>query len=78
MGAAVKVTWEPAQMGLLSTEIETDGVTPEVTETLVVAAALVQLFIVTVTEYVPDIAVVALAMVGFWEAEVNELGPAQL
>ena len=45
------------------------------TVTLVVPAVDVQLFTVAVTEYVPDIAVVALAMVGFCRLEVNPFGP---
>ena len=41
----------------------------------VVPADEVQPFTVAVTEYVPDIPVVALAMVGFWRFEVNPFGP---
>jgi hypothetical protein len=45
------------------------------TTTLVVPAAEVQPATVTVTEYVPASAVVALARVGFWSAEVKPFGP---
>jgi len=45
------------------------------TTTLVVAAAEVQPLTVTVTEYVPAAAVVALAIVGFCSAEVKLFGP---
>ena len=43
--------------------------------TFVLPAAEVQPFTVTVTEYVPASAVVALAMVGFCSAEVKAFGP---
>jgi hypothetical protein len=45
------------------------------TTTLVVPAADVQPFTVTVTEYVPASATVALLRVGFWSADVNPFGP---
>ena len=45
------------------------------TVTLVVPAEELQLLIMAVTEYVPDIAAVELAMVGFCEVEVNPFGP---
>jgi hypothetical protein len=45
------------------------------TTTLVVPAAEVQPLTVTVTEYVPASAVVALERVGFWSNEVKPLGP---
>src|SRR6476619_7639168 len=47
------------------------------TTTLVVPAAEVQPLTVTVTEYVPASAVVALARVGFCSAEANPFGPVQ-
>ena len=47
------------------------------TTTLVVPAAEVQPLTVTVTEYVPASATVALERVGFCSAEVNPFGPAQ-
>jgi len=50
-----------AGMGLTTTEVE--------------PAAEVQPLTVTVTEYVPASAVVALARVGFWSAEVKPPGP---
>src|SRR3954447_19108872 len=45
------------------------------TTTFVVPAAEVQPLTVTVTEYVPASAVVALERVGFWSAEVKPFGP---
>src|SRR5436190_1906495 len=47
------------------------------TTTLVVPAAEVQPFTVTVTEYVPASVVVALARVGFCRADVKPFGPIQ-
>ena len=47
------------------------------TTTFVLPAAEVQPFTVTVTEYVPASAVVALVRVGFCSAEVNPFGPVQ-
>jgi hypothetical protein len=48
------------------------------TVAIVVPAALVQLLTVTVTEYVPVAAVVALVMDGVLEEEIKLLGPVQL
>jgi hypothetical protein len=45
------------------------------TTTLVVPAAEVQPLTVTVTEYVPASAVVALERVGFWSEDVKPFGP---
>src|SRR3954447_18793783 len=45
------------------------------TTTFVVPAAEVQPLVVTVTEYVPASAVVALERVGFWSADVKPFGP---
>jgi hypothetical protein len=45
------------------------------TVTLVVPAAELQVPTVTMTEYVPLLAVVALAIVGFCRFEVKEFGP---
>ena len=63
----------PAQYGppLLAVGVAGTGFTT----TLVVPAALVQPFTVTVTEYVPPSAVVALPRVGFCSAEVKPFGP---
>ena len=47
------------------------------TTTLVVPAAEVQPLTVTVTEYAPACAVVALVRVGFWAEDVKPLGPVQ-
>jgi hypothetical protein len=48
------------------------------TTTAVVVVAVQPLAFVTVTEYVPAIAVVELERVGFCKVEVNALGPDQL
>jgi hypothetical protein len=48
------------------------------TVAVVVPAALVQLLTVTVTEYMPVAAVVALVMDGVLEEEIKLLGPVQL
>src|SRR6185503_11654463 len=48
---------------------------PALTTTFVVPAAEVQPLTVIVTEYVPASAVVALARVGFWSADVKPFGP---
>src|SRR5436305_14210367 len=45
------------------------------TTTLVVPAAEVQPLTVIVTEYVPASAIVELARVGFWSADVKPFGP---
>ncbi len=45
--------------------------------TVVVPATLVQPATVTVTLYVPEAAVVTLAIVGFWRVELKLLGPVQ-
>src|SRR3954453_16800143 len=63
----------PAQYGPPFDAVGVAGVA--LTTTLVVAAAEVQPLTVTVTEYVPASAVVALARVGFWLAEVKPFGP---
>jgi hypothetical protein len=47
------------------------------TVTLVVPAGELQVPTVTMTEYVPLLAVVAFAMVGFCRVEVNAFGPVQ-
>jgi hypothetical protein len=48
------------------------------TVAIVVAGTEVQAPTVTVTLYVPEAAVVAFAMEGFWSLEENPLGPVQL
>ena len=48
------------------------------TVAVVVDAALVHPFYVTVTDYVPVAAVVAFAIDGFCKAETNPFGPVQL
>ena len=52
-------------MLVLDEVIETEGATKEFTTTLIVPAELVQPLTVTITLYVPPIAVVALTIVGF-------------
>jgi len=76
---AVKVTDVPAQMlaeGLAAVAIA--GITEGLTTTGVVPTALVQPFTVTVTLYVPAIAVVDDAMEGSSSAEPNVAGPAHV
>src|SRR5213592_1426024 len=63
----------PSQYGPPFVAVGVAGVA--LTTTLVVPAAEVQPFTVTVTEYVPESAVVALANVGFCCAEVKPFGP---
>jgi hypothetical protein len=57
---------------------DAEGVATVFTTTSVVPAVLVQLFNVTVTEYVPAMAVVTFAIVGFCNDDVNPFGPVQL
>jgi hypothetical protein len=78
VGLAVNVTDWPLQVGLPPDviAIDTEGVTEApFTTTEVVPAGLVQPLTVSVKLYVPPIAVVALALVGFCELEVNDEGP---
>src|SRR5216110_1083441 len=63
----------PSQYGPSLVAVGVAGVA--LTTTLVVPAAEVQPFTVTVTEYVPASAVVALANVGFCNAEVKPFSP---
>jgi hypothetical protein len=63
----------PAQYGPPFDAVGVAGVA--LTTTVVVPAAEVQPLTETVTEYVPASAVVALARVGFWRAEVKPFGP---
>src|SRR3954453_8294556 len=63
----------PAQYGPVLDAVGVAGI--GLTTTLVVPAADVQPLTVTVTEYVPASAVVALARVGFCSAEVKPFGP---
>src|SRR4029079_13316214 len=65
----------PAQYGPVLLAVGVAGVA--LTPTLVLPAAEVQPFTVTVTEYVPASAVVAFARVGFWSAGVKPVGPVQ-
>lgn len=70
VGVAVNVTDSPIQTGLLLATIEIEGVTVAFTVTDVFDAALEQPLAVATTVYVPDIAVVEEAIVGFCDAEV--------
>ena len=63
----------PVQTGVLLDAVGVAGVA--LTTTAVVPTAEVQPFVVTVTLYVPLIAVVALAIVGFCRADVKLFGP---
>src|SRR5436190_19942519 len=63
----------PAQYGPPLVAVGVAGIA--LTTTLVLPAALVQPFTVTVTEYVPASAVVALLRVGFCSADVKPFGP---
>jgi hypothetical protein len=63
----------PAQYGPPSVAVGVAGM--GLTTTFVVPAAEVQPLTVTVTEYVPESAVVALVRVGFCSAEVKPFGP---
>ena len=63
----------PAQYGPPFDAVGVDGIA--FTTTLVVPAAEVQPFTVTVTLYVPASAIVALPRVGFCSAEVKPFGP---
>jgi len=65
----------PSQYGPPFEAVGVAGVA--LTTTLVVPAAEVQPFTVTVTEYVPASAVVALERVGFCSADVKPFGPVQ-
>ena len=66
----------PVHTGLLLPGAGVEGI--GFTVAVTVPAALVQPPTVTVTEYVPDAAVVAPAMPGSSSEEVNPLGPVQL
>jgi hypothetical protein len=66
----------PVQTGELLDAVGVAGV--EFTTTAVVPVADVQPFVVTVTLYVPPIAVVALVMDGFCTDEAKLFGPVQL
>ena len=70
---AVRLSGDPAQTGLLLPAVGVAGI--GFTVTVVVAAADVQPLTVTVTEYVPDAAVVEAAITGFCVLEVKALGP---
>jgi hypothetical protein len=74
---ADKLSTEPVQIALVVALLVavTMGLGFTITETVAVP---VQLFSpVTVTEYTPDIAVLAAERVGFWVEAENALGPAQ-
>jgi hypothetical protein len=71
---AVKFNVAPVQTGPLLPAVGEDGI--GFTTTVVVPAILVQPLTVAVTEYVPDIAVVAFVLTdGSSDVDVNEFGP---
>ena len=72
----VKFITVPAHTGVLLPVVGVAGA--GFTTTVVVPAALVQPPTVTVTEYVPAIARVEAAVLGFCKVEVNVFGPVQL
>ena len=67
---------DPTHNGPLLETVGTAGIA--FTTTVVEADALVQPLADVVTEYVPALLVVTLAIVGFCKLEVNEFGPVQL
>ena len=75
MVLAVKFNVKPAQIGLLLLAAGAAGA--GLTVTIVVPAEPVQPAMVAVTEYVPEAATVAAAIVGFCEEEEKLLGPVQ-
>ncbi len=74
--AVLKLMVLPVQTGVLLEGLGVAGL--ELTVTDVVPAALVDPLTVTVTLYVPAMAVVALEIVGFCTDELKLLGPVQL
>lgn len=72
---AVRLSVAPAQMGELLDAVGTAGI--GFTITFVDPGAPVHPLTVAVTEYVPAINAVALAIVGFCMADVNPFGPDQ-
>jgi hypothetical protein len=74
----VSVTFPPIQKLVDPLEVIVGRTGIALTVASVVDAGLVQPFSVTVTEYTPLAAVVALAMEGFCCDETNPLGPVQL
>ena len=73
----VSVTLPPSQKVVAPPGVIVGVAGVGLTVTVVVPAVEVQPFTVAVTEYVPDIVVVALAMVGFCRFEVKPFGPVQ-
>jgi len=71
----VRLSVPPAQIGPLLAAVGVAGAA--LTVATVVPARDVQPATVTVTEYVPEAAVVAAGIVGFCKAEVKALGPVQ-
>jgi hypothetical protein len=73
---AVRLSVDPAQIGLLLDAVGAEGT--GLTTTVTVATELVHPLAIAVTEYVPLAAVVALVMLGFWLVDAKLLGPVQL
>jgi len=71
----VRASVPPAQIGPLFAAVGVAGAA--LTVATVVPARDVQPATVTVTEYVPEAAVVAAGIVGFWREDVKALGPVQ-
>ena len=67
---------EPEHIGLVTTPAVT--VVPALTVTVTVETGLEPQPSDAVTEYVPDMAVVAFVIVGFCRLDANPLGPVQL
>lgn len=70
---ALRLSVLPTHTGELLDNVGAEG--GVFTSTLTVPALLVQPFTVTVNEYVPASATVALAILGFCNAELNPFGP---
>src|SRR6478672_13433534 len=73
MAAVERFNAAPAQIGPLLVGAGVAGIA--LTRAFTVPAGLVHPFTVTVTEYVPDAAVVEEAIVGFCSEDVNPFGP---
>ena len=74
--AAKRFIWLPVHTGLLLVAVGALGV--RFTVTGVVAGKLLQPATLALTVYVPDAAVVAPGILGFWSVDVKPFGPIQL
>lgn len=75
MFEAVRETLDPSHRGLLLPVVGDGGIGLTMTATLL--AGLVQPFMVAVTEYAPEAAIVLFKIDGFCDAAVNPFGPVQ-